>query len=580
MKNITAIALLFILTKVYAKCWSEALGYPCCKSIISVVTEDEDGKWGVENDIWCGIPKPEDNEDDSNENIVTSTEENINQNDEDFCWSKLIAGIPCCAENYSGFNETTMDGTWGRDELGYKCGLRKYVPGYNDREAFDETRKDWEKFKGDWDNELKYEFGRLSISPGSDETMLNFGWICADSSVPYVRYGFANEHVRDYRTFRGTVEFYRKMQGKYYYSKRVIVGGLTPNSSYKYQRYIYDDWEEPVDFSTSDPNKFSFIFVGDPQIGGSVDRITALHFDRRLNIEEAIRNDAFNWNMTVTSAFETSLTKPSLLLSAGDQVDTMVYDHDVPGDFILQEYEYSAFLYPKLMGTIPVAPTVGNHEMYTNGFRYHFHVPNPFYISEVAEAWKENYSDYIPGYSYYFTFNNVLVVVLETNYGTCYDHLRVIFGAYNTYPNTDWRIAVFHQDIYGDGEYHSQEESILSLRQCLTKILSQFKFDLVINGHDHVYTASKFVKFVDDNHVYDLSLLKRGVPNKSPNGVLYITANCSTGSKLYGFITNSTYIDYVTAHDQKYKSSFGILDFEKDDQNVRLTINSYYVGGE
>jgi len=35
-------------------CWSSRLGYPCCKSC-NVVFTDNDGKWGVENDDWCGI---------------------------------------------------------------------------------------------------------------------------------------------------------------------------------------------------------------------------------------------------------------------------------------------------------------------------------------------------------------------------------------------------------------------------------------------------------------------------------------------------------------------------------------------
>eukprot|EP00833_Pecoramyces_ruminatium_P006557 jgi/Orpsp1_1/1180589/evm.model.c7180000074007.1 len=35
-------------------CWSEILGYPCCKGCI-VYEIDEDGKWGYENNSWCGI---------------------------------------------------------------------------------------------------------------------------------------------------------------------------------------------------------------------------------------------------------------------------------------------------------------------------------------------------------------------------------------------------------------------------------------------------------------------------------------------------------------------------------------------
>jgi len=36
-------------------CWSIRLGYPCCKGC-TVLETDLDGKWGIENNQWCGIP--------------------------------------------------------------------------------------------------------------------------------------------------------------------------------------------------------------------------------------------------------------------------------------------------------------------------------------------------------------------------------------------------------------------------------------------------------------------------------------------------------------------------------------------
>jgi len=37
-------------------CFSEALGYPCCSDPnAAVVTTDEFGQWGIENNQWCGI---------------------------------------------------------------------------------------------------------------------------------------------------------------------------------------------------------------------------------------------------------------------------------------------------------------------------------------------------------------------------------------------------------------------------------------------------------------------------------------------------------------------------------------------
>jgi len=42
-------------TPVTSECWSKELGFDCCKSTTEVVAADASGKWGVENDQWCGI---------------------------------------------------------------------------------------------------------------------------------------------------------------------------------------------------------------------------------------------------------------------------------------------------------------------------------------------------------------------------------------------------------------------------------------------------------------------------------------------------------------------------------------------
>ncbi|ORX85578.1 hypothetical protein BCR32DRAFT_241644 [Anaeromyces robustus] len=148
--------------------------------------------------------------------------------------------------------------------------------------------------------------------------------------------------------------------------------------------------------------------------------------------------------------------------------------------------------------------------------------------------------------------------------------------AYLKYPDTDWRIAMFHHDIYGNGKYHSQDDYItMKLRPCLTELISKYKFDLVINGHDHVYSASYFISYEDSAKGYDPKEIVKEKVNENPNGTFYITGNCSSGSKLYGYVEKD--FDYVYNYNQTYTSSFGTLDFEKEEDKVRLTINYYEV---
>jgi len=95
-------ALTVFAVKASAFCWSESLGYQCCKTTSAVVYTDESGKWGVENGDWCGIPTV----DDSN------------------CWSEKL-GYPCCRTT-SVVVYTDESGKWGVENNNW-CGIKNSV---------------------------------------------------------------------------------------------------------------------------------------------------------------------------------------------------------------------------------------------------------------------------------------------------------------------------------------------------------------------------------------------------------------------------------------------------------------------
>jgi hypothetical protein len=476
-----------------------------------------------------------------------------------FCWSELLDDpFPCCTKDDGPIEGENMEGSWGI-ENGQKCGYRSRYANWNLRDKFDDTREEWEAFKLKWDNKYRDNFERIAITPGEKESLLNFGWESTTEFEPSIRLSTSRD-MENAKIFDGENEFYRKKDDVNYYSNKVTVSGLEPNSVYYYQRKLNNKWEDPVKFNTFDPDNFKFIFLGDPQIGGSIGR-HHYHSSDYFDYAEAIRNDAFNWNITIFNSIKFTKT-PSLILSAGDQADTM-------GDDITQEQQYSGLLLPELIKTIPFAPTLGNHEVFSESFRRHFNVPHPYIPKKYDDL------DYVPAYNYYFKYNNVLVVVLESNHNSCHDCEIVMAKAVDKYPNTDWRIALFHHDIYGNGATHSQGDA-KKLRPCLTGLFDIYKFDLVINGHDHVYTTTKFINYNNSNKKsYTLSEIKEGVTNKNPKGTFFITANCSSGSKFLDF-TDKT-LDYVFNSTQTFTSTFGVLDFKKESGKVKMIINIHEV---
>jgi len=451
---------------------------------------------------------------------------------------------------------------------------------WNDREVNVNTRKEWEIFKNEWDDDsVKYNFERLSVFVGDDESEINFGWYSAtknEADILISKY----ENMTNPTIFHGTYKSQSdynisqlKLLGTKYYTNRVTVTGLEHNSEYYYQRKLNGKWEKSVKFNTYDDKNFNFIFFGDPQIGGSHGRLSkGNHYRRVVSQEESNRNDAFNWNRAVVRAFNFTKT-PSVLISAGDQIDESCnFEKDDYEDQIVNaESQYSGFLYPELMKHIVSATCVGNHEQNIGSFGRHFNVPNPLKDSSITKK----FGGWYPGYNYFFKYNNVLVVVLETNFNTDDDYKRIFKNAIMKYPETDWRIALFHHDIFGNGVTHSQSDS-LSRRDTILSLISSYKFDLVINGHDHVYTTSKYVTYdISDPRNYKINEIDVNEPNKTFKGTLFVTANCATGAKYLDILKDN--LDYVYNSTQSYTATFGVIDFAQKNRKVQLSLTTYEV---
>jgi len=163
MRNFTIISLLsvFAVKTLAEECWAEKLGYECCKSTTDVIMEDGDGKWGVENNVWCGIKeeaKPKEcfsnpeypccsecktiyTDDagdwgyekdqwcgikDSCKATITSTKPSPTPQKEPTCWAEKL-GYPCCEPTNTQILSVDEYGEWGM-ENGKKCGILIYDP--------------------------------------------------------------------------------------------------------------------------------------------------------------------------------------------------------------------------------------------------------------------------------------------------------------------------------------------------------------------------------------------------------------------------------------------------------------------
>jgi len=85
-----------------SNCWSIDYGYSCCEKTCKAIMTDNTGKWGIENDQWCGI-----------------VDDNCNKQDSS-CWS--LPEYPCCKGNV--IVQSDDNGDWGFEDNQW-CGINK-----------------------------------------------------------------------------------------------------------------------------------------------------------------------------------------------------------------------------------------------------------------------------------------------------------------------------------------------------------------------------------------------------------------------------------------------------------------------
>jgi hypothetical protein len=411
------------------------------------------------------------------------------------------------------------------------------------------TNVTWEKWCKDWET-FKNNPTEMSLTPGKDETQLNFAWYSKNTdSKASLKFGKKSD-LSDAKEVVVTRE--NAVAG--YISNKAVVTGLDPNTTYYYTYQIDEKWQDAVPYITKSAKAFTILYVGDPQIGSSSGNI-ATGSQKEQGQESAVRNDSFNWNNTINTALKAN-PDASFMISAGDQIQSS--DKKNPGKtYDKNEIEYAGYLSPKALKSLPVATAIGNHDAPSGNYSFHFNNPNESDLGKT-EA----------GGDYYYSYGNALFITLNTNNKNVQEHKQLIEKAISENKNTKWRIVTLHQDIYGSGE-HSNEPEVVNLRYSIVPILEANNIDVVLTGHDHTYTRSLILKggikdaakaitedqydsYVDGktpvdskynnylSSIEDNKAIKNNVSNNNvvkPNGILYMTADSSTGSKYYDLAT-------------------------------------------
>lgn len=333
----------------------------------------------------------------------------------------------------------------------------------------------------------------IAISVGTDETERSFVWYSPSSEPGTLRLWIDWEPMEYHGSYSSTVT---KASDGDYFIHRVTLRNLLPEIDFVYQ-LINEGVESPLyRFSTPSLGDFSFIFAGDPQLGESKDPTKdragwALALDRIIN-HEVFRDAAF-------------------LLSAGDHVDEKN-----------NESHFDDLLHHDALTGIPMANVIGNHEAKSEIFSQHFFRPNESTEYGVTPA----------GGDCYFLFNDVLFFLINSNNKNTEEHRAFMESVLAEHPDPLWKVVALHHSLYTVAS-HAYDESILERREELVPLFHELDIDVVLSGHDHVYCRSYIMDGLEPLSSPDMYDQRSISSVTNPDGVLYITANSSSGSKTY-----------------------------------------------
>lgn len=394
-----------------------------------------------------------------------------------------------------------------------------------------------------------YDSSRIILTPGKTAKDLGFAWYSLEKGEPAVKIG-KKEDLSDAQEFKGTATEINRSNQKNTYkaSNKVTVEGFFEENTTYYYSYTDDvknpAWSEVQSYTTKKTTNFQTILVGDPQIGASGSQGQGTADDINIAV------DTFNWNKTLEQA---KITAPnaSFILSAGDQIDYAGTDSSDGKN--VRESEYAGFTYPALLRMLPLATTIGNHESKGTDYKYHYNNPN----SEDGLGSTNSGSDY------YFSYGNVLFISLNSNNRNTVEHRELLKKAVESNPDAKWKVVMFHHDIYGSGQPHSDTDGA-DLRALFAPLMDEFSIDMCLTGHDHSYARSYLM--ADGTAIqYDDSVAI------NPEGTLYIAAGSASGSKFYKLATTKQY--YIAERSNTQIPTFSTIDFS--DESIVIKTYDY-----
>ncbi|MBR7116547.1 MAG: metallophosphoesterase [Clostridia bacterium] len=370
------------------------------------------------------------------------------------------------------------------------------------------------------------EFSSVIMNVGSDESERNLTWYAQYDLPGEVRYGKSEDGTlpESYLTSAAVASKAVK-DGSYTY--KATMKNLEANSTYVYQLVVGGVVSECYTFNTYGmDDDFKFAFVTDPQVKES--------------------SHSALWDDTLDKILN-KFGEVSLVVSAGDQTSEPSSEDNF--DWFISKH----------LSSLAIATTNGPPHDNSKLYKDHYNLPNL----------STNYGVSTPTSDYFYTYNNVLFMHLNVEDSNYDEHISFMENTVADNPDCTWRVVLLHFSFFSGGN-HSTDGSVKGFRTALAGKFTELGVDVVLSGHDHVYTRSNMMK-----NGYTLSGdTVTGGAVTDPTGTLYICGTSSTGSGWYS-VEHHDDDAYIAKSEDANRKSVVIFSVTEGS----LTLKTYFIDG-
>lgn len=370
------------------------------------------------------------------------------------------------------------------------------------------TEKDLQEFLPKWES-IQADDTVISLTPGRCQGEINFAWLSETEGEKFRL--SENEDMSDAKD----LEVVQMSALGGLISNNVTASDLEEGKTYYYSYTENGVFSKAEKITIKPDENFTALYISDAQIGRSGDE----------NLKEVLVRDTCGWNFTVDKMMA-EYPDAAFLISGGDQFQS-------PDSLV----QMKAYLSPEELRSLPVANTIGNHDDDSTLYGDIFNNPN-----EVSELFKSE-----AGTGYYYTYGDALFITINSENTSLTDSERVIRRAVKAHPDKKWRIVTMHRNPYSAS---LSDDDFSDIRLLFSSLYDCYDIDLVLAGHDHLYSRTK--------------VMYGG--KEAEEGTVYLQTSSASGSN-YDPLPEETASFIVSAFDTRVPT-FTALNFGEDTLEV------------